>query len=350
VASSVLSTGTNIISHSLDDTVRLWNPSTGECLKIFSGQVEGIRQARILGDYEKSLSPLAVSDDGKMIASGFVHGQVSVWDTESGKEVFKFSEHQSLPHLVRFHPTKKQIASASYKGDIKIWDAEKGNCYTLSPYEKKGVSSISEEAQLTLVSFSHKETSSYPAIAIAYSPDGKRLAASFLDKSAYIWDTENIVRVSVLEGNYLMTCFAFSQDGSEIAGASQEGEILIWDINSGKRIDSIYGYDGKIKNILYDHPNKKIFIFSSNKNIHVWDREKKGILEFHPEKENMEFLKNRFYSISKEERETEIWDTNGELPTLYFPGKIEKGIFSTPAYIAGCFGDYVYIFLIAGLR
>ncbi|MGA1863653.1 MAG: hypothetical protein ACMUHX_01190, partial [bacterium] len=105
--------GKNIASGSSDNTVRLWDTSSGKEVKRFKG-------------HSDSVSSVAFSPDGKNIASGSRDNTVRLWDTSSGKEVKRFEGHSASVYSVAFSPDGKNIASGSWDNTVRLWDTLSG--------------------------------------------------------------------------------------------------------------------------------------------------------------------------------------------------------------------------------
>ncbi|MBX9680534.1 MAG: hypothetical protein K2X38_17390 [Gemmataceae bacterium] len=72
-------------------------------------------------------------------------------------------------------------------------------------------------------------------VAVAYSPDGLRLATASKDHSVKIWDLANGHELLTYLGHKdQVRCVAFSPDGSRIASAGAEKDIRVWDPATGK--------------------------------------------------------------------------------------------------------------------
>ena len=78
--------------------------------------------------------------------------------------------------------------------------------------------------------------------ALAWSPDGRRLATACSDYRIYVWDAENGQRQSVLEGHsrYIMN-LAFNHAENLLASTSLEGLTRLWNLDSGRQIASYPG-------------------------------------------------------------------------------------------------------------
>jgi serine/threonine protein kinase/WD40 repeat protein len=77
---------------------------------------------RLSGHKDKVLC-LAISPDGKHIATGGADATVRVWEAATGREVKRSTEHQGPVHGVAFSPDGKTVASC---GDgIRLWEWQK---------------------------------------------------------------------------------------------------------------------------------------------------------------------------------------------------------------------------------
>ena len=72
--------------------------------------------------------------------------------------------------------------------------------------------------------------------AVAFSPDGTRIASGSDDKKLIIWDARSGERTATLEGHtHRVTSVAFSPDGTRIVSGSWDQKLIIWDARSGER-------------------------------------------------------------------------------------------------------------------
>ena len=65
---------------------------------------------------------------------------------------------------------------------------------------------------------------------VAFSKDGKRLAAGSLEKTVGLWDVETGQAALTLRGHDdMVMALSFSPDGQQLASASLDGTVKVWD-------------------------------------------------------------------------------------------------------------------------
>jgi WD40 repeat protein len=71
---------------------------------------------------------VAFSHDSAQLASASYDDTVKIWDASSGEYLQTLEGHRHSVHSVAFSHDSAQLASASYDKTVKIWDASSGEC------------------------------------------------------------------------------------------------------------------------------------------------------------------------------------------------------------------------------
>ena len=102
--------GTRIISGSDDNSVRVWDASTGAELKVLEGHTHFVWS-------------VAFSADGTRIVSGSADKSVRVWDASTGAELKVLEGHTNIVWSVAFSTDGTRIVSGSGDESVRVWDA-----------------------------------------------------------------------------------------------------------------------------------------------------------------------------------------------------------------------------------
>jgi WD40 repeat protein len=169
--------------------------------------------ARVLGNLrlrhgDKILS-MAVSPDGRFLATGSADRTVKIWDMGNGHELLTYRKHSRYIRTVQFSPDGKWIASAGGDSEVRLWD----------PLTGKDVRT------LTLPGVGNYIT------AMAVSPEGKYVFVASSDRSLQVFeaDTGQLKRaIDKMGGPPGVRSLAFSPDKAVFAAGQENGHIRLW--------------------------------------------------------------------------------------------------------------------------
>jgi WD40 repeat protein/serine/threonine protein kinase len=222
-----------LASASRDQTVRLWNPATGEAtgvLRGHAGPVYGV----------------AFSRDGTRVVTTDFSGTIKVWDADTGKEVRTF--HGTVARAA-LSPDGKRLAFTGAAGTVQVRDVDTGD-EVLAPFPAYAGSIMS----------------------LAFSPDGTRLATSGWNGLAAVWDAATGRRLHTLTGHrHTVMAVEFSADGTRLVTASWDRTAKLWDAATGEVIRTFAGHADHVSGVSLSPDGKRLATASSDNTIRVWD-------------------------------------------------------------------------------
>lgn len=219
------------------ESISLWDTLTGQLVKTFT---------TTKGTYDPTFSL-----DGSYLAA-IDYDDFVIWQIETGEEK-RFPTGQFGIWTIALNPDGTQAATIDMSNTARLLDTATGEIlFTLEAYTE------------TL--------SAGEYVNLAFSPDGSQLATSG-GTSAKIWDTatgEEFLRLPVPPDTYI-PAIAYSPDGFRLAACSQWGQVYVWNAKTGEKIMDLVGLSGPCLDIAYSPDGKYLATADVAATTQVWD-------------------------------------------------------------------------------
>jgi WD40 repeat protein len=267
--------GKILASGSSDETVHLWEVSTGKEI------------ARMEG-HSSFVSSVVFSPDGKMLASGSSDKTVRLWDASTGKLIASIACH-SYVHTVTFSPDGKMLAFGLDDNTLRLLDVSTGkelacmvghsyhvNSVTFSP-DGRMLASGSYDRTVRLwnvstgKSIARIEGHSYHVNSVTFSPDGRMLASGSYDRTVRLWDVSTKKSIASLEVDSCINSITFSSDGRMLASGSDDNTVRLWDISSGKEIARMTRHSSSVLSVAFSSDCRMLASGSADRSLQLWD-------------------------------------------------------------------------------
>src|SRR5688572_4207039 len=191
---------------------------------------------------------LALSPDGKRIATSGSNGEIKLWDLQSRTELFTLSGHDGLISSIAFSPDGSHFASSSGDG-AKVWDLD----------TQQVIHDLDEHTDVV--------------ISVAFSRDGKRIVTASLDGTAKVWDAMNGESLLTFAGHAAPVVSAqFNPDRTLIATTGEDNKVRVWNSISGQELYQLSDFVRAVSGATFS-PDGKILATNGGEDPKLWDAE-----------------------------------------------------------------------------
>lgn len=263
-----------------DRKIYLLDGSNGEILKTLRG-------------HNKTITTLAFSSDGKMLAGSGWGNVIHLWDSHSGQPIHTFRRHTSSVRALSFSPNNKTLVSGSNDGTVRFWNTTTKQQRLCISGHWWGVDGVD---------------------ALAFSADSKTLISGITDATIHKWDIETGQLTSTLVGRYGERILAFHIGKDLFACRSSYFEednekIIIRSIDTGNKYTSIDIENFPDVTGTTFSQDGKTLVFATKEKVKYWKIFPSRLsFEFVPH-ENVEYCNNLKLEFSKRYTDpTDPWD------------------------------------------
>jgi WD40 repeat protein len=186
---------------------------------------------RILSRQGDSISSLALTHSGRLVAVGATNGSVEIWNPAKDELVRTLNAHAGAVTCLAFPREGAWLASAGTDKTIKLWDSSTGALVKSLP--------VGDDVKT-----------------LAMTSDGKWLASGSGKGSIQCWDLASGTVIKNFSGNGSgMDGLAFSEDGKTLASHSAGGPIEVWAVADECRLHQKW-WSGIVRAVTFDLAGK----------------------------------------------------------------------------------------------
>lgn len=238
-------------------------------------------------DHKASVLSVALSPDGKYLATGGEDKLLIFYDLQSFETAYDYPDNYFPPraivitqtnniflgsgsdvkyidinnntlgvykanstHIwsVAYAPERNKVAAGAYDYNLKVWDVS------------------SEQLELQLKG--HKKST----LPVAFSPDEKYIVSGSLDRTVKIWNAQTGGEMRSLERHTEnIYSIAFHPSGKFFASASRDKTIRLWDFTTGDVLVSYIGHDQGVVDIAFLPSGDHLLSASFDGTIRLWE-------------------------------------------------------------------------------
>ncbi len=207
----------------------------------------------------KAVLAVAVSLDGKWLATGGDDGSLRLWNPATGKSVRKLSGHKRAVNGLSFSPDGSKLVSGSADKTIRVWDIAKG----------KTLCQAQTAAEVN---------------AVTWIADGNQIASGGADYLIRVWYVDvakkELAALKEIKGHEgpVTSLAALAPNGAQVISGSGDGTIRQWNIEDGQLIRKMK-HGGPVASVAVRNDGKRFASAGLNNIAKLWDAEGREIAE-----------------------------------------------------------------------
>ncbi|KAE8298467.1 U3 small nucleolar RNA-interacting protein 2 RRP9-like protein [Larimichthys crocea] len=201
-----------IFSSAKDCSIIKWDVESGKKLHTVPGGRKGTEDRHV--GHTAHVLCMAVSSDGKYLATGDMNKLIMIWEAETCKHLYKFTGHKGPVSGLSFRKGSHDLYSASHDRSVKVWNVDE-NAYveTLFGHQDAitGLDSLSRERCVT---------------------------AGGRDRSVRVWKIAEESQLVFHGHQGSIDCIQLINEEHMITGAD-DGSVSLWSVNKKKPLSTV---------------------------------------------------------------------------------------------------------------
>jgi WD40 repeat protein len=209
------------------------------------------RLITFLRGHAGTVSSVALTADGKILASGSTDNTVILWDVAAREPIGEpLTGHTGTVWSVIISPDGRTLVSGSADNTVMLWD-------------------VFTHQQLGLPLTGHNA----PVISLAMSSDGAILASGSEDGTIILWDMATRQKLGSLTGHTgQVRSVTLSHDGKILASGSTDNTIILWDVSTRQPLGPpLKGHTGPVRSVALSTDGRILASGSKDKTVILWD-------------------------------------------------------------------------------
>ena len=235
-----------VLSGSKDNTMRLWDVATGNCLRIFKAHTEMVNSV-----YLSTNGRFAISGSGE--EWGDNDNNLRLWDIDTGECLRIFEGHTDKVCSVCLNSDNSfAISSSASKFDqdstIRLWDVATGKCLRTFVGHTGGVNSV------------------------CLSTDDRFVLSGGKDYNMRLWDVATSKCLRIFKGHtWPVTSVCLSANSHIAISSGMDNTLRLWDVTTGRCLRTFDDHTNCVTSVSLSADGRFALTGSWDKTIRHWE-------------------------------------------------------------------------------
>jgi WD40 repeat protein/serine/threonine protein kinase/pSer/pThr/pTyr-binding forkhead associated (FHA) protein len=257
VSLTVNPSGRFAVSGGEDQTIRLWDITTGRCMYTFRG-------------HQGQVSAVAISPDGSQLVSGSQDKTVKLWSIAASTHLFTFGDdaaesqrrlgwmrqmfnksqpsssgngHKGTVRSVALSADRRYLLSGGDDAAVKLWDALTGKClHTLKEHKA-------------------------PVFAVEFSANSRYALSASEDQTIKLWDIAIGQVLQTFQGHHQLMAAAYSPSGQFVLAG--DTPIKLWNVSTGQVVQTFN--DPGVRAVAFSADQRYLFSGGADRQLRLWE-------------------------------------------------------------------------------
>ena len=267
--------GRLLASGSEDCTIKIWESSSWFLLHTFS-------------DHADTIQSLQWSPDGRYVISGSSDCTIKIWDVFSAR-LFHLFQHEDAVYSVLFGNQGKQVISAGQGQHIKLWDSESGRPLGTLEGHQNPIRSLDIDLQRGVLASGSEDTTvklwslhtgallhtfeEYWTVvnAIKLCPQHQQLASATDDGNIKLWGLDEFQITHTLKGHQKsVVSLATSPQGDFLLSSSLDHTIRLWSLPDGVSAQ-VFDHGAPVHSVCVSPDGRWMVTGAEDASMKIWD-------------------------------------------------------------------------------